>query len=258
MRINKKALVLTDILHYCLSNNDLVFDNDVIKKFSAKHKFKNPFDVTHLETSKILPPALVENDVFVIHLGKGRHKFIKGISRGYHIFENVNNVENWSYRKSILNEFDSSESNILSVASNQKIIHDFLLQGSQMPPNIYFPRRSNITGQFKIDDQIIALDNQQIEIDLTLEHQGLVVVLEAKNKFHADFAIYQIYYPFLYYTQLKESNKLPITQIACCYLLRRKIEGKSVIKVYRYTFADPRNFTSIRLIQSKQYNLIGE
>jgi heme oxygenase len=59
---------------------------------------------------------------------------------GYHCFEPIGATEtfDWKYRQSILNELDASESNILSVASNQRIIHDFL----QL-------RQNSHTGQFK-------------------------------------------------------------------------------------------------------------
>ncbi|MCW3134124.1 MAG: hypothetical protein N2V78_07355 [Methanophagales archaeon] len=43
-----------------------------------------------------------------------------------------------------LNEFDTSESNILSVASNQRIIHDFLYEDIVASPKVYSARRTKM------------------------------------------------------------------------------------------------------------------
>ncbi len=114
--MNKKQKVLSEIYRICLKQNDFVFDNDLVKKSCKKHKFGNPFDATKLDSTEKLPKIMLKNDVFIMHIGSGKHKFVKGISKGYHAFEKIDkkNIIQWQYRKSILNEYDTSESNILS------------------------------------------------------------------------------------------------------------------------------------------------
>lgn len=46
--MNKKQKILTEIFRICQKQNDFVFDNDLVKKISKKHKFGNPFDVTKI------------------------------------------------------------------------------------------------------------------------------------------------------------------------------------------------------------------
>lgn len=93
-----------------------------------------------------IPQILLDEDYFILHLGRGRHKFVKGINNGFHSFEDINedNIFDWKYRKSILNEFDTSESNILSVAGNQRIIHDFLYEAIVASPKVYNARRTKM------------------------------------------------------------------------------------------------------------------
>ncbi len=142
--MGKKQEVLEDIFVHCKETGNFVFDNEVVKKFCKEKSFGNPFDVTKIDNTDILPTILQEEDYYIIHLGEGKHQFIKGIDNGYHMFEPIEQkeTEDWKYRKSILNEFDTSESNILSVISNQRIIHDFLYHDIVASPKIYNARRT--------------------------------------------------------------------------------------------------------------------
>jgi len=255
--MGKKQEVLTELFKVCKDRNDYIFDNNLVKEISKKFNFANPFDVTKLDNTSVFPKIMLDNDYFIIHLGQGKHKFVKGIDNGFHKFEKIEkqNIFNWKYRKSILNEFDTSESNILSVVFNQRIIHDFLYEDIVASPKMYGSRRTKTSFEFNIGTEKIKAENLQMEIDLTTEYNGNVSIFEGKNKFPDNFAVYQIYFPFLYYYQLKEKNRLNISEINCCYVLRDRNDDHSVIKIYQYTFSNPKDMTSIKLIKSHQYNL---
>ena len=95
-----------------------------------------------------------------------------------------------------------------------------------------------------------------MEIDLTMELGGLITIFEGKNGFPENFAIYQLFHPFKYFSILKEEKKLNVKQITCCYVLRKKEKGRSVLKLYDYTFEDGNDMTSIKLLKNSQYNLV--
>jgi hypothetical protein len=154
-----------------------------------------------------------------------------------------------------LNEVDTSESNILSVASNQRIIHDFLYEDIIESPRVYNARRTKADISYKIGDQIIQAKNLQIEVDLTLENKGVVTVVEGKNGFPADFAVYQLFHPYKYYKMLEKRHNLLIKQITCCYILRVKKIDNSVIRIYNYTFTDENSIDSIKLLKKGEYEL---
>lgn len=200
----------------------------------------------------------MDEDYFILHLGNGRHKFIRGIKNGFHVFEDIDagKIFDWKYRKSILNEFDTSESNILSVANNQRVIHDFLYEDIVASPKVYNARRTKMTISYKTGREKIRVENLQMEIDLTMELDRVITVFEGKNGFPHDFAVHQLYHPFKYYCVLKAEKRLEVEMITCCYILRDREKKGSILRLYNYTFDDEKDMSSIRLLKNAQYNLI--
>ena len=75
------------------SNEDfIVFDNDLVKKCASMTGFKNPFDVVKHDTQKTLPDEMISEDYFIIHLGKGRHAFVRGANCGFSGFRSFENI----------------------------------------------------------------------------------------------------------------------------------------------------------------------
>jgi len=253
-----KQDVIAEIFKICKKRKNFTFNNELVKEICEKHSFRNLFDATKLDDTSKFPKVLLDEGCFVLHLGQGKHRFVKGISKGFHHFENIKkrHIYDWKYRKSILNEFDSSESNVLSVAGNQRIIHDFLYDDIVAAPKVYNARRTKMTLSYNVGKVSIKAQDIQMEIDLTMELQGVITVFEAKNGFPENFAVYQLFHPFKYYSTLKEEKRLNVEQINCCYILRKKESGKSVLRLYTYTFEDENNMASIKLLKNAQYNLI--
>lgn len=94
-----------------------------------------------------------------------------------------------------------------------------------------------------------------MEIDLTMEYLGNVTIFEGKNGFPPDFAVYQLFLPYKYYMSLKKENNLPIKSISACYILRKKENNVSTLRLYKYTFSDENDLGSIKLLKSAQYRL---
>ncbi len=256
MKVNKKHLVLENLLKVCKEKNDFTFHNDLVKELSKKHGFGNPFDATKLDSIEKLPQIFKDNDLCILHLGKGYHSFVKGIHKLYHSFEPMQNSIKWQYKKSLLNEYNDSESNILSVANNQRILHHFLFGEDlefenldiEKRPKTYFPHRTKSTLKYYFDNKEILAINQQIEIDLTLEFQGIIGIFEAKNGVINDFNIYQVYHPFLYYY----NSGLNFRQIICVYLVR----NRENLKLWSYSFDKPFVLDSIKFLKSCEYILV--
>jgi hypothetical protein len=265
---NKKHLVLEKIYDYCKQNKCFEFNNDIVKDISKEVGFGNPFDITKLDNKDKLPKSFIKNDIAIIHLGNGRHKFIQGINNVYHDFEKTENHIDWKYKKSLLNQYDTSESNILSVANNQRILHDFLFgKDTELNdidilkrPKTYFPHRTKTSFEYYIKGEKVKLENIQLEVDLTIEMQGTIGVFEGKNGKPDSFSIYQIYHPFLYYynanTNKDSSIKGKIKNIFGVFLVREKGNDGDIIKLWKYTFDEPTEMTSIKLIKSSEYKLI--
>ncbi len=263
----KKSQVIAALFEYCNKNNNFEFDNNLVKDISKKVGFGNPFDVTKLDNIKKLPEILIKNDYAIIHLGNGKHKFIKGINNVYHSFEPIQKNIDWKYNKSLLNLYNSSESNALSVANNQRILHHFFLGKDRElndiedinRPKTYFPHRTKTSISYNFGKGVpVILENIQIEIDLTIEYKGTIGVFEAKTGIPDSFNIYQLYHPFLYYhkARLNPDIRNKIRSIFCIYLVRTKAEEYDVLKLWEYTFKDPLDITSMSFIKSAAYTLI--
>ena len=266
-RNSKKSQVIEQLFKICKDKNNFVFHNDLVKDVSRKVGFGNPFDATKLDSKKILPDILFENDYAIIHLGNGFHKFIKGVDKVYHEFEPIQKQIDWKYKKSLLNQYNTSESNILSVANNQRILHHFLFGKDTefedidiaKRPKTYFPHRTKTSFEYDFGKEgKVECKNIQIEVDLTIEFQGEIGIFECKNGKPDSFSIYQIYHPFLYYYNANNKTELKgkIKNIYCVYVVREKGKENDTIKLWAYTFKNPLDITTIKFIKSASYKLI--
>lgn len=225
--------------------------------------------MTKLDNKAKLPDILLKNDMAIIHIGSGKHQFIKGINKVYHDFEPIQKTVRWNYKKSLLNQFNSSESNILSVANNQRILHHFLFgKDSEFEnidilkrPKTYFSHRTKTSFNYFLGKKTkLELTNIQIEIDLTIEFDGIIGIFEAKNGKPDSFSVYQLYHPFLYYynANIQDAIKGKIKKIYGVYVVREKSKTGDNLKLWAYTFSTPYDMTSIKLIKSTSYKLIQQ
>jgi hypothetical protein len=239
----------------------------LVKEISKNIGFGNPFDATKLDNKAKLPESLQKKDYALIHLGNGKHKFIKGINKVYHEFEPIQKQIEWEYKKSLLNQYNTSESNILSVANNQRILHHFIFGKDTefddvdilKRPKTYFPHRTKTSFEYYFGKNTkMELKNIQIEVDLTIEFQGTISVFEGKNGKPDSFSIYQIYHPFLYYYNANKEKDLKgkIKKIICVYVVCEKGKQYDTLKLWAYTFSNPLDITTIKLIKSAAYKLI--
>lgn len=264
--MNKQKEVLEIIFKECRKKNNYTFNNDLVKDVSKDVGFGNPFTATKIDKKESLPDVLKENDYAVIHLGKGCHKFVKGIDKLYHTLEPIKKNIEWTYRRSLLNQYNSSESNMLSVANNQRILQHFTfgeasvdLDFTNLPiekrPKTYFPHRTQQNFDYNILDNKISCTRLQIEIDLTIEYNGDVGVFEAKKGKGDNFSIYQIYHPFLYYHNAKSIGSIgkKIKNIFAIFVRQDEVNK---ISMWKYTFSNPNELTSIKFLDSTSYELI--
>jgi hypothetical protein len=207
-----KKQIIERIFDLCRRKGSLEFDNDVVKEVLREAgSSTNPYDMTKVDDLSKLPEKLVSEGYTVIHLGDGRHKFVKCLDKIYHAFEPIaaSETQDWPYRPSILNDFSVSESSILSLANNHRVLHDFLYQDISASPKMYNSERKNS----------IAFD----------------------------------YY--IYYYDLRQEARLAIKKLSACYLVKQKDEEHTRIRLYNYTFDNPLDMASIKLLKKREYRL---
>lgn len=106
---SKKQQVLQALFEECQRRGEWEFDNNLVRQVTSRIGFGNPFDATKVDTSDELPEAVRQQGYCVIHVGKGRHRFIPELEKWYHVFEDIEEDEivTWRYRKSLLNGLGS-------------------------------------------------------------------------------------------------------------------------------------------------------
>ena len=272
--MSKKSQLLDELVNYCIDMDGkdrefYIFDNDLVKRLSVLIQFRNHNDATHIDSKSASSPRMIEEGFSIIHLGAtyqngkrdtARHAFVR--TDTFHDFESIEKITRISYRPGPLDELNTSESNILSLVYNQGIIHRVLYPFDlRANPSIYMAHRTRFQPNHKIGGNRFPTGEIQAEVDMTIEYNGHVTVFEGKNwkSNRSDFAIYQLYMPFRYYYLKTRDEGLKLSNLDCCYVVRKKIKGKnsvdSNIDVFRYTFDDPDELTSIRLISSERFEL---
>lgn len=255
---SKKKLVLATLFKESQKSGKPRFSNKDIKKVCEKVGFSNQFDVTKVDHSHLLPEEMLSAGYCVAHLGEGKHQFIPALKQWYRQLEEITaeETEDFKYIPSLLNHTDSSESNAISVAYNQRIIHMFLYGSVGVHFKIYMSRRTKFTGSYRVGDCKLDVCKMQMEMDATFEKDGVVTIFEAKNGEHDDFSVYQLFHPFLSYF----SQGIPgVKKINCCYLVKHEgKENKSNssfdLRLYEFPVAD--DMSSIRLVKKARYVLL--
>jgi hypothetical protein len=273
---SKKHTLLDMIVDLCIGRDGpnqpfYIFDNAEVKRLSALIGFANHNDATHIDSGQSRSRKMQEEGFSIVHLGtlrhgrsSARHAFVRTTSI-FHEFEDILESETYeiNYRKSPLDEMNTSESNILSLAYNQGIVNRVLYPTElRANPSIYMAHRTRFTPTYHVGGLHLPFGEVQIEVDMTVEHEKHVTVFEAKNwkKNRSDFAIYQLFHPFHYYHKKILESGTDIHSVDCCYLVRRQLTGShqsgSEIDVRRYTFTDPNDILSITCLSKQRFRLL--
>lgn len=142
----------------------------------------------------------------------------------------------------------NSEANAINVLMLSGILNDFL--GTKENAATFNGRMGTGAFSFQVNTyrgvkQTVFVNNAQCEIDGGFENESSVVIMEAKNVVHEDFHIRQLYYP---YRLWRERVTKPIRLVFSVY-------SNMIYRLFEYRFADPNDYSSIELVQMKNYSL---
>ena len=253
--MTKKQQVITDLYRLCRRRGDLRFHNDEVRGICAKIGFSNPYDATKwdCDNAALLPPALVEDDMFVVPLGRGWHQFVKGIDVGYHRFEEISERDKlgWPVIGSAIQGVATREGSISHVSYNQRIISDFVYKYLGATPKVYPAHQNLLHLEYFIYNKLVSAQLLPVEVGFSVEQHGHIAVFAAKKGFLEDFNVFHLFNPIRYYMGLKQTLGLAIKEVQGCYILR---EGDR-FRLYLYTFDDLMRPASIRLLRNAEYTL---
>ncbi len=243
-------LIFEDLKKKNPNEDKLIFSNEIVKKVTGDVKFSNQFDATKFESKEKLPECLRKNGFFIIHLGKGRHAFVKG--DGYHNFEPIKEIKEWKTRKTLIGELGKSEASTMSELYNSKIIHDFLYGRKDVDMQVHTARRTRTSYDVMVGNEKLHADKQQIEIDGIFETEEIIAAIEVKNVDHKDFEIRQLFNIMKYF----EEKKLPSGyKLRIIFVVKVREKGENFFRLYEYEFTDKERLDSIKLVRNVQYDI---
>lgn len=221
-------------------------------KASQIKEFKEPRLMSKWDSSEQLPKPLKKNKINILPDSRG--SYVLGDFLLYQEIPELNQSVNQMKFVRLPNyetiDIDNitSEANAINVLILSKILDDFLSTDENVAT---FNGRMG-TGIFDFDvdtvrkkKQHINVYNAQCEIDGGFENKESVVILEAKNVVHEDFHVRQLYYPYRLWAS---KAKKPIRLVFSIY-------SNKIFRLFEYKFEDINDYSSIKLVQTKNYSL---
>lgn len=221
-------------------------------KSSQIKEFKEPRLMAKWDSSGSLPEILKTNKINILPDSRSSY-----VLSDFLLYEEIpeleehvtqmDHVEIPDYESIDINNINS-EANAINVLILSGILDDFL----QTTPNVSTFNGRMGTGKFDFvvncfsnTQKHIEVNNAQCEIDGGFENNESVVIMEAKNVVHEDFHIRQLYYPYrLWKTRVSK----PIRLVFSVY-------SNKIYRLFEYKFNDLNDFSSIELVQTKNYSL---
>ena len=215
-------------------------------------EYKEPRLMAKWDSSETLPLSLKSNNLNI--LPDSRSSYVIGdfilyqeIPELEENVEQMTNVQIGEYETIDINHI-TSEANAINVLVLSGILNDFL--NASDTAATFNGRMSTGCFNFKVNTHRnikcnVSVNNAQCEIDGGFENHNEVVILEAKNVLHKDFHIRQLYYP---YRLWKNKVNKPIRLIFSIY-------SNMIYRLFEYKFNSLEDYSSIELVQSKNYSL---
>lgn len=193
------------------------------------------------------PRVFREHDLFILPVKNGEYAILRG--EGYHDIPPINSAP-LPYRSKLPFSPDTSlvgnsEMQHLDYAYAASMIRDFMRDNSYVLTirgRKYTPEFSFVAGKHKTE---ITAKSVQTEVDAGYEGNDRVLLVEAKNAGTQNAIIRQLYYPF---RQWRDHTDKPIDLV---FFEKRD----QTYCIWRFEFADVRDYNSIRLCNSARYEI---
>ena len=207
--------------------------------------------MTKFDNSATLPEIFKANKLSILPITRG--SYIISSFKSYEDFtvanKEIEQITFPSYIQSLDYNNITSESVAVNCAYITRILEKFLNEEELVPTVNGRMGSGNFKFNIKkLDDSgviEVAVENSQLEIDGGYEGIHSLALIEAKNYLSDDFMIRQLYYPYRLW-----SSKVtkPVRPIYIVY-------SNGIFNVYEYTFDDPEDYSSVRLVKSKRYSI---
>ena len=239
---------------------ELLFDkHDILKHIDETGQFqisarqikevREPRLMAKFDHTINLPQIFSKNGLSILPITRG--DYVISHFDAYHKFERDNvpviRVSLPTYIQSLDSNNVPSETIALNCAVAAGIISDFL--GDEEIVSTVSGRMGSGVFNFNINNLkskspcCVTVNNSQIEIDAAYEGIRSLSLFEAKRDLSEDFLVRQLYYPY----RVWQSR---ITKLVRPLFL---VYSNSIYHIYEYEFQEPGNYSSIALVQQRNY-----
>ena len=255
------------IMSDCLKSlNDIAWEKlfekyDILKhiektgqfQISAKQikEVREPRLMAKFDHTINLPQIFADNKLCILPVTRG--DYIISHFDAYHKFEPCNptikRISLPTYIQSLDSSNIPSETIALNCAVAAGIIADFL--DDEDIVSTVSGRMGSGVFDFSIENlksralSKVKVNNSQIEIDAAYEGVHSLALFEAKRDLSNDFLVRQLYYP---YRVWKKRMTKPVRPLFLVY-------SNGIYRIYEYAFTDSDNYSSIFLVQQKNYSV---
>lgn len=215
-------------------------------------KYREPRLMAKFDCFQNLPNVFKKNKINILPTSRGSY-----VLGRFKLFQDLGDfpIDSLRINKAYVPSLETidinsitSEAMAINVMALSSILSDFL----GVEPNYQTISGRMGSGEFSFSVDTykgnplnISVKNAQIEIDGGFENSESVILLEAKNVFHDDFNIRQLYFP--YRTWSNKVNK-PIRLLFMVYF-------NQVYRLLEYEFTDINSYSSIKFVKEKLYSL---
>lgn len=255
------------IMSDCLKSlNDIAWEKlfekyDILKhieitgqfQISAKQikEVREPRLMAKFDHTINLPQIFADNKLCILPVTRG--DYIISHFDAYHKFEPCNSTITRISLPTYIQSLDSSnipsETIALNCAVAAGIIADFLddadivsTVSGRMGSGVFDFNIGNLKSKTLSK---VTVNNSQIEIDAAYEGVHSLALFEAKRDLSDDFLVRQLYYP---YRVWKKRMTKPVRPLFLVY-------SNGIYRIYEYAFTDSDNYSSIFLVQQKNYSV---
>lgn len=208
-----------------------------IKEISGEE----PRLMAKIDSPNELPSIFKENNLIILPISRSEYVLANG--KGFHTIEEDHKKPSIHYSYIPIDGSVKSESYYLDYAFSCGLISRI----SNYNYPLYSTNRGRRTTsfKFKLNNNEIAVDRAQIEVDGQYENEKEVLIFEAKIRTIKSFNIRQIYYPFRDLQSKKDVRVFFFT-----------VDIKNLIfKFWQYTFHPPNNFEAIKFVNFYSFKL---
>lgn len=251
-----KSLSINEAWELLIKKYDIInqIENNGIFQIKASEikEFKEPRLMAKWDSSDSLPEIFKSNKINILPDSRSSY-----LLSDFMLYEEIPELEEHVTQMDHINipEYESvdinninSEANAINILILSGILDNFLQTSKNI--STFNGRMGSGKFDFFVDSfsgnkRRVSVNNAQCEIDGGFENDESVIIMEAKNVVHEDFHVRQLYYPFrLWETKVKKPIRLVFS-----------IYSNKIYRLFEYRFKDVNDYSSIELIQTKNYSL---